>query len=300
MKRLTFIFAFCAFLLCFASCKRMELHVPTSSIYVKFNTERNPGAEDCRLRYSIVKICLYDVETHQLRHEDFVSMNGGFLNVKPGVYDAIFHTFGSDVTIVGNTSARASTYAYTGSAGRDRTFNAPDHIFVGRAENLDISIYSEAEGVRVVEVDMKTLVETYTIEFTNIDGIDNVSSAKIYIPGQVPCKYLWDERKPNSECSIVAPLNIDRENSRIHAEFNTFGRTNRTSIIKAELEIKTTDGYSYNFPCNITDQFDNPDNTAHKIIVTDTVVIPEAGSGGTSFTPEVNDWDDEVTHVPLQ
>ena len=298
MKRLTFILAF---LLCFASCQRMELHIPTSSIYVKFNTERNPGAEDCRLRYSIVKICLYDIETHQLRHEDFISMNGGFMNIKPGVYDAIFHTFGSDVTIVSNTSSRAATYAYSGSAGRDRTIYSPDHIFVGRAENLEISIYSEAEGVRVVEVDMKTLIETYTIEFTNVEGIDNVSSAKIYVPGQVPYKYLWDERKPNSECSIVAPLNIDRENNKIHAEFNTFGRANRSgALVKAELEINTKDGYSYHFPCDITDQFDNPDNTEHKITITDTVVIPEAGSGGTSFTPEIKDWEDEITHVPLQ
>lgn len=298
MKRLTFILAL---LMCFASCQRIELHIPTSSIYVKFNTERNPGAEDCRLRYSIVKICLYDIETHQLRHEDFISMNGGFLNIKPGVYDAIFHTFGSEVTIVGNTSTRASTNAYTGSGGRERSINSPDHIFVGRAENLDISIYSEAEEVRVLNVDMKTIVETYTLEFTNVEGIENISSAKIYIPGQVPCKYLWDERKPNSECSVAKDLELDTENSRIHAEFNTFGRyTGAPSKVNAELEIRGKDGMLYNFTCDITDQFDNPDNTDNKITVTDTVVIPEGGSGDAGFTPEVKDWEDEVTHVPLQ
>ena len=301
MKRLTFIFVLSAILLCLASCKRMELHVPTSSIYVKFNIERNLGVEDYRQKYQVIKLSFYDIENHVICHEDFISVNGGFMNVKPGVYDVIFQTFGSDVTMIGNPHERATSYAYTSSSGRAGTINSPNHLFVGRAQNLAVQIYSKSEGARIMEVDMTTIVETYTIEFKKVSGCDNISSAKLYVPGQVPYRYLWDGRKPNSECSVAVPLQIDVENNKMFAEFNTFGRVNGANIlVKTELEIKTKDGYSYNFTCDITDQFDNPDNTEHKIIIDNTVIIPEAGDTGTSFNPEIKDWDDEITHIPLQ
>ena len=55
-------------------------------------------------------------------------------------------------------------------------------------------------------------------------------------------------------------------------------------------------GSRYQWIYDVTDQFDNPDNVTHEIIIEDPIVIPEGGDG---FTHDVNQWDGEVIYVPL-
>ena len=50
----------------------------------------------------------------------------------------------------------------------------------------------------------------------------------------------------------------------------------------------------------MTEQFDDPENTDHKLVVDGgDVDIPEASQGGGGFQPSVDEWEREEIDVPL-
>ena len=58
-----------------------------------------------------------------------------------------------------------------------------------------------------------------------------------------------------------------------------------------------TDGGHYQWIYDVTDQFDNPDNINHALIIDEDIIIPEKSEDG--FRPEVQDWNTEIIYVPL-
>jgi hypothetical protein len=48
---------------------------------------------------------------------------------------------------------------------------------------------------------------------------------------------------------------------------------------------------------DVTEQMYGPDST-NEIIIDYRITIPDTDAGG-GFTPEVDDWDEDVTYVPI-
>lgn len=324
MKK-SLIFLFSA--LALVACKRIPLYDPQSDVFLKVNyiipevnlnddidIENDPYIHEKvfgRLPEEI-RVCFYDPLTHALVAEDFLPAQGGFVNIPAGTYDMIVYGLGTEATIVKDTDTRAMAYAYTSFTGTKvrvvgnetrsaEEFNIifePDHLFEASAEGIVIPVHSEIDKPVVIEVDATTLLESYSFEVLNIQGAGRIRKADIYITGQAPGKYLWDRRLPNKPGAIWFQAEVNVEKGHIYTVFNTFGKYpgERNDVF---LNVLVTDaqGDRYQWVYDVTDQFDNPDNTHHEIIIDDPIVIPEGGGGG--FNHEVQAWEEEVIYIPL-
>lgn len=312
------------------SCRREPLHDPQYGLYIKLNVILGPSTTltgnvdidgNPALKHKMdgviperVRACLYDVNTHQLVTEEFLPPTGGFVDVAAGVYDIIVYGLGTEATMVSATDTRAGSFAHTSFLGTRvkvmtraggvenvsefPVINEPDHLFVGRATNVVVPVVSDKEDIKVVEIDMPTLLESYTFEVLNIFNAEKIRSMTVYITGQAPSRYLWDMRFPKSPCAITFDADVDEADGCIRTAFNTFGKfPDEYNQVFLNVQIEDVDGGRYQWIYDVTDQFDNPDNTGHKIVISDVIEIPDGGTGG--FITDVNDWEAEIEIIPL-
>ena len=309
------------------SCRHIPLMEPHSGVYIKFNVKVQPDVVDYNpedypfpgiVRGAMpqtFRVCFYDAETHDLLTEDYLGNEGGFVDINPGLYDIMVYSMGTELTRVTGVSSRAAAYAYTSGPGMNLTMTRgnedgdiirinypviyePDHLYVGRAERVEIPVVSEDSRVIVIPFDVRTLLESYTFEAVNIVGAERIQSASCYVTGQAPQRYLWDERHPGNVSAIVFDAPVDVENGCIRTAFNTFGRyPYSTSAVFVNLYITDKGGNKYQWIFDVTEQFDNPDNERKSIIIYNAIVVPEHPEGG--FSPNVNDWNTEIIDVPL-
>ena len=303
--------------MCIASCKRIELHTATSSVYLEIQTDRtapinvhgsidilnDPALYEKTFGPSIdvYRVCLFDRLTHRMVVEEFVPKDGGFLNVPTGTYDMIMYNSGSEVTYVQQGASRATAYATTANVSRntEHLMAEPEHIFVACIDGLEVQRYAESDGLHVINITTSKILDTYTLEMNRIENMERIMNAEVRITGQLTKKYLWTRTSPDESASLSVKPVIDRENGRIYAVFNTFGRNtyHHTGKVNAVLIVTDNKERMHQWKIDVTDQMYGPDST-NEIIIEDRITIPDTDDGG-GFTPEVNDWDEDVTYVPI-
>lgn len=333
MKKYLYVLAILAITLA-PSCKRIPLHDPTSGVYLKTNIklaidvelsadidiENHPELEP-KIHGKMpenVRACFYDVNSHKLVYEEYLPAEGGFVGIGPGVYDLVVYSLGTEETRVKGTEGRGSALAYTDKTGtkvkmiskagegegeavprETSVIYEPDHIFVGRLSAVEIPVQPVGADPIIIEVDMPTLIETYTLEVINVVGAGNIQKADIYITGQAPSKYLWDAHWTTVPSAIYFQSIIDPSKGHLFYVFNTFGKLPNTQAdVFLNVLVSTGGGGKYQWVFDVTDQFDDPDNTGHEIIIDEDIVIPDGSEPG-GFRPEVRDWDTEIIYVPL-
>ena len=321
-----YVFVLC---LCLLSCKRIPLYDPQSDVLLQLDLQLNTEVtlnddidlegrpELSRKVYGTlpqtVRVCFYDRQTHALVAEEFLPPQGGFVDVAAGTYDLLVYSLGNEVTRVEGTEVRAGGRAFTSSVGQTLKVTKggstkamdfpviyePDHLFVGRKEAVRIPVHADIDRTVVIEMPMRTLLETYSFEVRNIQGVENIASADVYITGQASSKYLWDGRYPLTPCAIYFPAVLNVDKGHIYTVFNTFGKiAGAESDVLLNVIVGTTSGGRYQWIFDVTEQFDNPDNTRHEIVIDEPVVIPEDGSGG-GFSAEVHPWESEIIPIEL-
>ena len=310
-----------------ASCHRIELKEPHSGVFIKFDIQVHPDimsmyGEDYPfpaivkgMMPTAMEVCFYDVVSHERVFETFVSSAGDFIDVPAGMYDIIAFSLNSEVTNVTGTSSRAGGYAYTSGPGmvlsltRTSDFEEldplyypviyePDHLYVGREENVVIPVVPEDNRIVVIDMDVTPLLESYTIQLLNIVGAERIRKATCYVTGQASQRYLWDKRYPSNVCAVVIDAPVNVADGTVLTAFNTFGRFRQVSAgVFLNVLIDDVNGRKYQWVFDVTEQFDNPDNEKHDITIISAIVIPEKEEGG--FSPSVDDWNAEIITVPL-
>ena len=315
------------------SCKRIALYDPDSGVYLKLDLKLNTDVKlnddidlegDAALREKVygkmpeqVRACFYDAQTHALVAEEFLPPTGGFVDVPAGTYDIIVYSLGTEVTQVEGTASRAGAYGFTSIIGDMKITSKsedepdaepvishqpviwePDHIFVGTKENVAIPVRSTLDKTMVIEMQMTTLLETYSLEVKNIQGVERIKKLDVYITGQAPSKFMWDRRFPTKISAIYFPSGVNVEKGNLYTVFNTFGKfPGANNDVYLNVLVTGTNGAQYSYIYNVTDQFDDPDNIKHALIIDHDIIIPEDDPGG--FRPEVQDWSKVIIHVPL-
>ncbi len=318
------------------SCHHIPLYEPATGVYLAldlkfgsktelsgFETFPDPNVWDRIVngnRPSQYHLCMYDRETNALVYDEYLSEEGGFIEAPTGYYDIIIYSLGDDVVRVDGLNSKGSAFAYSSSTGaavkmskvtkndadeeevvniQYPIHNMPGHVYVGTMENVYIPVRSNVKKAISVDVNMQTLMDTYTFEAINIDGLERISAMTCYITGQVPSKFLWDGRYNQELCAIPVPILIDANGeSKIRGVFNTLGKHPLAlANVFLNIMIKNAQGEMYQWIFDVTDQFHNPDNIKHEIIITQKMVVPDAEQGG--FHPDVSDWEAEIIHVPL-
>ena len=314
------------------SCKRIPLYDPESGVYLKTDIKlaidvelsadiEIDGHPDLEAKVygkmpEMIRACFYDTETHRMVHEEYLPAEGGFVNIGPGVYDLIVYSLGTLETQTGETGIRGSAYAFTSKMGANLRMSStsdetnglpdvpviyePDHIFVGSLSDVEVPVRPAGGEPTVIEVTMPTLIETYTLEVINVVGAGNIQKADIYITGQAPSKFLWDAHFNTNPCAIYFQSFIDTSKGHLFSVFNTFGKL---PGIEADcflnVLVTTNNGGRYQWVFDLTDQFDDPDNTGHELIINEDVIIPDESSVTGGFVPTVHDWDVEIIYVPI-
>lgn len=322
-------------MLTLVSCKRIPLYDPATDVYLKLDLKlaidvelsadiEIAGHTDLEDKVhgkmpELVRACFYDPETHKLVSEDFLPPEGGFIILPAGVYDLIVYSMGTEATQVTGMDNRGSAYAFTSPTGTKvkarskagdedpslpsefEVIYEPDHIFVGRVNGVVIPVHPAGEEhTIVIESEMTPLLETYTFEVKNVNGAGNIQKADVYITGQAPGKYLWDGRQSAPPVAIYFQSDIDPEKGHLFSVFNTFGKfPYMTNNVFLNVLVETGGGGKYQWVFDVTDQFDNPDNVGHEIIIDEPVDVPgpEERTGG--FLPTVSDWDVEIVEIPI-
>lgn len=314
-------------------CKRIPLYDPESGVYLKTDIKlaidvelsadfEIAGHPDLEAKVygkmpEMIRACFYDPTTHRMVYEEYLPAEGGFVGIGPGTYDLIVYSLGTLETQVGETGVRGSAYAFTSHMGSNlRMTNStstesnipdvpiiyePDHIFVGSLANVEVPVRPAGGEPTVIEVTMPSLIETWTLEVKNVVGAGNIQKADIYITSQAPSKFLWDAHFPITPVAIYFQSYLDLSKGHLFSVFNTFGKLpGYEADCFLNVLVTTNGGGRYQWVFDLTDQFDDPDNTGHELIINEEVVIPEEGEGTGGFMPTVHDWDVEIIYVPLE
>ena len=325
-------------LLCLSlSCKRIPLYDPETDVFLKLdlqlrsNVELDDNFGDIDPNSSLgekvygkipstVQVLFYNSLNHELVSEDFLPIEGGFINVPAGTYDLIVYGMGMEATQVAGLETRGGAYSFTSQTDSKvkiskvsddpnaepgtravEEYNViyePDHIYVARKEGVVIPVHANIDQTVVIEAEMTPLLDTYTFEVLNVEGAERVRKADVYITGQAPARYLWDGRYPGKPCAIYFQAEADAALGHINTVFNTFGKLSEAqSTVYLNVAVTDSEGGKYQWIYDVTDQFDNPDNTRHHIVISDPIVIPSGGGSG--FTTSVNGWDVDITEIDM-
>lgn len=291
-------------LMTLASCKRIPLYRPESDVYLKLKIFFKTKADIVEPEQ--IRVCFYDADTHQKTNEALLPLEGGFIDIPAGVYDVIAYSMANQVTKVDGLETRATLRAYTkengvmmkvtksDGSGTDNVtvYNEPDDLYTGKLEGIVIPVHSHEDKTLVIEMDMESIVDTWHLEVRHVQGIQNIAKTQAYVTGLTPAKYAWDYRTPNRESAIPFPVKAEVDNSCLKATFNIFGRCPSPGVESwLNLIVTDTAGNQYLWVFKVTDQFDNPDNTEHLIIIDDdAMVIPDNPGDVGGFSPIVDEW----------
>ena len=312
------------------SCRRIPLYDPVSTVYLRLDLKLNTDVvlnQDLNIEGNpvlkekvhgkmpeTVRACFYSTDTHKLVAEEFLPAEGGFVDIPAGFYDIIVYSLGTEITRTKDTESRAGANAFTSETGATvritygtdedtkaiedyKVFHEPDHLFTGIKENAEVPVRAEHDDIVIIDVEMRTLLDSYSLEVRYVEGAGRIQKADVYITGQSPSRYLWDRRFPNKSGAIYFQSEINESKGNLYTVFNTFGKfPGAHNDVYLNVLVTDTQGGKYQWVYDVTDQFDNPDNHTHQIIIEDPIVIPDNNDG---FIHDVTDWKDEVIYVPL-
>jgi len=310
MKRMRLIVLGILLIVLAAGCRRITLHEQGSGVFIRMSVDQNQDLPE------MVRVCFYDIVSHDLVAEDFLPSGGGFVDIQAGVYDVVIYGLGTEVTQVSGTEKRAGAYAFTDATGvrvrpqsaqaRDDEIYAeigtkeqpvifePDHLFVGKISGAVVPIRPDDAETVILSADLSCISESWTVEIPYIEGAERIRSAEVYITGQADGRFLWDGRTTGHPCAIAPETRIDVQNGRIESAFNTFGKNPQAdSDVLVMVLVTTNGGARCLYVCNVTDQWLNPDNSTHRLLFDQTVEIPEDDYEGSGFDPVVVGWDGE-------
>ena len=330
MQRIKNILIALLAMLTLASCHRINLYEPDGGLYIDFeidftlhvdlagdvDLEANPAMKEKALGKmpDLIHVLFYDPQTHAQVYEDYLPPKGGFVRIDPGYYDVIAYGLGTEVTKVSeDLHNRGLGKAYTSvkQSSSDLTkaetpsgsvIEEPDQLYSGSVENMEVPVHDRDQQIIHLHMNLEPLVESWTFIAYNISGLQWVKSLTVRMTAQAPDRYLWDGHRTVRPVNIEFPAIVNPETYSIKTVFNTFGKLPEfEGDAVLEVEVGTASG-RYRWQYDVTDQWDNPDNTQHLIIVTEHIDIPDPGQGGdgnAGFGPSVNPWQGEVIDIPI-
>ena len=176
----------------------------------------------------------------------------------------------------------------------------PDHLFVGKLEDVYIPFRGEGMPVYTLDIHAKTVVETWIIEVDRIRGAEYVGSVSSVMTGLSDHNKIGAPQKSYDEATVYFEAGQIGKDGRFLAKFNTFGRNFEVSTSQIfSLVITDTGGKPWSFNMDVSKKFEN--NPEQYIrIETDDIEIPkpEVSTGG-GLAPEVDEWGEINTEIVI-
>jgi len=286
-------------LLAQTSCRREPLHEPKSAYYLDLDISLDALHKKPSMP-SFVTAIFYDHTTGDKVFQEYFNANGGYLyGAVPGTYDILLYSLGTTYTHVDSLGRIDQAYAYTNpiSQGYELKYE-PDHLLVGTIYNQEIPALVEKDSTFIMKGYMETLLDTWKLEVYKIKGLQYATSIGIMIDGLCDSKKLATGLTSEREMKLYFAGVIDNEYKLISTPFNIFGKlAGVVSKLDLQISVVGDDGASYKLKTDITDQFNDPENTEHIIRVEFDIEIKAKEGGG--FQPTVDEWTTIVENFEL-
>lgn len=304
-----------ALLLCIlsASCHRRPLTTADYTVIVNISIDTNIVNYKVEKDPSLMRCIFYDSESGAFVTQAFLPPTGGQVSLIPArEYDVLVYNFDTESTWLEEENWFHKIYASTSlipdsfkTKLRSRASKTdeelivydPDHLYVGRLNDVFIPSRSVDAPPVILDVECKTVVESWLLEVRTVTGVDNIGSiAAVVTSLSGSNKIAFDERSAEY-VSVFFDNQVIDENGLLTAKFNTFGWTDKIQEPQV-LSLVITDvagkGHVYNI--DVSDQF--PNNPEQIIRINLEIDIPEpmtSGDGG--FVPKVDEWDEINTDI---
>ena len=304
-----------AMLLCIlaSSCKRRPLTTADYMVIVNIEIEKDIVNHTVEKDPSLMRCIFYDSETGGFVTQAFLPPTGGQVSLIPSrEYDVLVYNFDTESTWLEDENWFNKIYASTSlipdsfrTKLRSRATKGeeelivydPDHLFVGRLNDVFIPARSVDAPPVVLNVNCETVVESWLLEVKTITGVKNIGSMAAVITSLSGSNRIGPNERSTNFVSVYFDNQVIDENGLLTAKFNTFG-WHKDIKEKQILSLVFTDvaGKGHVFNVDVSNQF--PNNKEQIIRIELDIDIPEpmtSGDGG--FVPKVDDWDEINTDI---
>lgn len=294
-------------------CKRRPLTTADYTVIVNIEIERDIVNYEMPHDPSLMRCVFYDSESGAFVTQAFLPPTGGQVSLIPArTYDVLVYNFDTETTWLEDENWWHKIYASTSlipdsfkTKLRSRTSKAdeenivydPDHLFVGRAEDVFIPSRSVEAPTVYIDLYCETVVETWLLEVRTVTGVENIGSIAAVVTGLAGSNRIAFDERSQEYVSVYFDNQVIDENGVLTARFNTFGH-NPDIAVPQVLSLVFTDiaGKGRTFDFDVSGQF--PDNKEQIIRIVTEIDIPKpmtSGDGG--FVPKVDEWDDINTDI---
>lgn len=302
-------------LICLVStgCKRRPLTTADYTVIVNIEIEREIVNYEMPHDPSLMRCVFYDSESGAFVTQAFLPPTGGQVSLIPSrTYDVLVYNFDTETTWLEEENWWSKIYASTSlipdsfktrlrsrasKADEEQIVYDPDHLFVGRAE--DVFIPSRAVEAPTVYIDLycETVVESWLLDVRTVTGVENIGSIAAVVTGLTERNNIALNKRSVDYVSVYFDNQVIDENGVLTARFNTFGQNPdcpEPQILSLVFIDIAGNGHTFDF--DVSDQF--PDNKEQIIRIVTEIDIPKpmtSGDGG--FVPKVEEWDDVNTDI---
>ena len=312
MKRIP-IYIWMLLCITFASCQRRPLTTADFMVILNIEIEKDIVNYEVEKDPSLMRCIFYDSQSGAFVTQAFLPPTGGQVSLIPSrEYDVLVYNFDTESTWLEDENWFHKIYASTSlipdsfrTKLRSRATKGdeedivydPDHLFVGRLNDVYIPARSVDAPPVVLDVRCETVVESWILEVKTITGKKNIGTTAAVVTGLAESNRIGPNERSEEFVSVYFDNQVIDDNGLLTAKFNTFG-WNKDILEPQILSLVFTDvagkGHVYNI--DVSDQF--PDNKEQIIRVEMEIDIPEPMTGGDGgFVPKVDEWDEINTDI---
>ena len=312
MKRLP-IYIWMLLCITFASCQRRPLTTADFMVILNIEIEKDIVNYEVEKDPSLMRCIFYDSQSGAFVTQAFLPPTGGQVSLIPSrEYDVLVYNFDTESTWLEDENWFHKIYASTSlipdsfrTKLRSRATKGdeedivydPDHLFVGRLNDVYIPARSVDAPPVVLDVRCETVVESWILEVKTITGKKNIGTTAAVVTGLAESNRIGPNERSEEFVSVYFDNQVIDDNGLLTAKFNTFG-WNKDILEPQILSLVFTDiaGKGHVFNVDVSDQF--PDNKEQIIRVEMEIDIPEPMTGADGgFVPKVDEWDEINTDI---
>lgn len=296
-----------------SSCQRRPLTTADYAVTVNISIEKDIVNYEYEKDPSLMRCIFYDSKSGAFITQAFLPPTGGQVSLIPArEYDVLVYNFDTESTWLENENWFQSIYASTSlipdsfrtklrsrasKVDDEQIVYDPDHLYVGRLNDVFIPSRSVDAPQVVLDVVCETVVESWLLEVKTITGVENIGSIAAVITSLSGSNRIGYNERSEEYVSVYFDNQVIDENGVLTAKFNTFGWNEKITEPQV-LSLVFTDiaGKGHVINIDISHQF--PDNEEQIIRIEMEIDIPEpitSGDGG--FVPKVEDWGDVNTDI---
>ena len=303
------------FIICIlpTACKRRPLTTADYAVTLNIEIEKDIVNYQYEKDPSLMRCIFYDSYSGAFVTQAFLPPTGGTVSLIPArEYDVLVYNFDTESTwledenwfhkIFASTSLipdsfRTKLRSRATKVDEEQIVYDPDHLYVGRLNDVFIPSRSVDAPQIVLDVVCETVVESWIIEVKTVTGAKNIGSMAGVVTSLSGSNKIGHNERSTDFVSVYFDNQVIDENGVLTAKFNTFG-WNGDITEPQVLSLVFTDvagkGHVFNF--DVSAQF--PDNKEQILRINTEIDIPEpmtSGDGG--FVPKVDEWDEINTDI---